>query len=328
MSEPRLSVVIPTFNRSAVLGRCLDALRDQGDAARHCELIVADDGSRDDTLAVARARAAVFAADPAAPAVVVLTQPNAGANRARNRAIAVARGALLLFINDDTIARPGFLATHLEAHAAEPDERVAVLGRVTVSPELPPSRLAPLHLDRAYAPLSDGDWLDWRAFFTCNVSVKAALLARGGLFEEGIRYHEDLELAQRLSRHGLRIWYRAAALGWHDHFLTEREFFAIAAREARALATWAALQPQLQPLLGTLGYEPAQPLARRLRHRLVDAVVGGPLAPAWRALARHAPAALEPLSRRLYDQLYQCLRREHLRRELRQVPRAASPATP
>jgi GT2 family glycosyltransferase len=328
MSNPRLSVVIPTYNRSAVLGRCLDALRDQGDAARHCELIVADDGSGDDTLALARSRAAAFAGDASAPAVVVLTQANAGANRARNRAIAVARGAVLLFINDDTIARPGFLATHLQAHDAEPDERVAVLGRVTVSPELPPSRLAPLHLDRAFASLADGEWLDWRAFFTCNVSVKATLLARGGLFEEGIRYHEDLELAQRLSHHGLRVWYRAAALGWHDHFLTEREFFAIAAREARALATWARLQPQLAPLLGTLGYEPAQPLARRLRHRLLDALVGGPLAPAWRALARHAPAALEPLSRRLYDQLYQCLRRSHLRHELHAAPSARGPALP
>lgn len=307
MTTPELSVIIPTYNRSAIVAKCLRALCTQTCEAQRYELIVSDDGSRDGTAA---AVAAVQAAYPA-HAFVYLHQDNAGANRARNRAIAAARGALLLFINDDTIAVPQLLVEHLAQHALHADDRLAVLGRMTVSPELPPSRLAPLHLDRAFAGLKEGEVLDWRAFFTCNVSVKKSLLQRGGLFEERMRYHEDLELAWRLSALGLRVLYRPQALGWHDHYLAEAEFFAIAQREARSLATWARLAPHATPMLAGLGYEPAASLSRRLRHRVFDAVLHPVLAPVWRVLARHGPRRL---GLTLYDQLYQARKRAALRR--------------
>jgi glycosyltransferase involved in cell wall biosynthesis len=306
MTNPELSVVIPSYNRSAIVERCVRALCAQTCAAARYEIIVSDDGSPDDTAAVVAALQQQFAGH----AIVYLHQPNAGANRARNRAIGAARGGLLLFINDDTIAVPRMLEEHLAAHAEQPDDRVAVLGRMTVSPDLPPSRLAPLHLDRAFVRLRDGQMLDWRGFFTCNVSVKKSLLDRGGLFEERMRYHEDLELAWRLSAQGLRVWYRAQALGYHDHFLAEPEFFAIAAREARSLATWAKLAPQARPLLAELGFEPEVALAKRLRHHVFDAVLNPALRPLWLALARRGP---ERLGLALYDQLYLARKRAALR---------------
>jgi hypothetical protein len=208
------------------------------------------------------------------------------------------------------------LAGHLAAHDEHPDDRVAILGRVTVDPALPRSRLAPLHLDRAFDLLGERRELDWRAFFTCNVSVKRSLLARGGLFEERIRYHEDLELAERLSHHGLRVIYRPEALGLHDHFLTEDEFFSIAGREAKALATWARIAPQLAGTLAELGYEPAVSRGRRLKHRLLEVAVNRATMPLWRRVARACPQPLEPLAVRLYLHLYQCAKRAHLRREV------------
>lgn len=311
-ARPRLSVIVPTFNRAAILAKCLQALSSQTCDGDLYEVIVADDGSTDATRATVEPLAG-----RGAPQIRYLHQPNAGANRARNRAIAVARGAILLLINDDTIATPQMLAEHLATHDRHPDDRVAVLGRMTISPSLPPSRLAPLHLDRAYALLGDRRELDWRAFFTCNVSVKRALLDRGGLFEERLRYHEDLELGERLSHLGLRVIYRPEALGHHDHFLTEEEFFAVAAREGQALAVWSRIAPQLGPVLGSLGFEPAQPRARRIRHRLVELVINRATLPAWRWVARHCPSALEGLALVVYDKSYQCVRRASLRRELR-----------
>jgi GT2 family glycosyltransferase len=249
-------------------------------------------------------------------AIHYLYQDNAGANRARNRAIAQARGRLLLLINDDTIAAPDMLAEHLAAHSRYPDMHVAVLGRMTVSPELPLSRLAPLHLDRAFEGLSDGSVLDWRAFFTCNVSVKKALLDAGGLFEERLRYHEDLELAWRLSAHGLQVIYRAQALGWHHHYLNESEFLSIAGREARALHTWAKLAPKARPVLADLGYQPVTTGLRRWRHRLHTLAVNRHTEPAWRWLARSMPQRPKPLrwlTLTIYDQLYQGRTRAALR---------------
>ena len=312
MIAPELSVVIPSYKRSAIVAKCVRALCAQTCDASRFEIIVSDDGSPDDTAEVV----AALQREHAGHAIAYLHQTNAGANRARNRAIASARGALLLFINDDTIAVPRMLAEHLAAHAQQPDDRVAVLGRMTVSPDLPPSRLAPLHLDRAFANLQDGQMLDWHSFFTCNVSVKKSLLDRGGLFEEGIRYHEDLELAWRLSAHGLRVWYRPQALGYHDHFLAEPEFFAIAEREARSLVSWAKLAPEARPLLAGLGFEPEVALSKRLRHHVFDAVLNPLCRPLWLALARRGPRRL---SLALYDQLYLARKRAALRQACRET---------
>jgi glycosyltransferase involved in cell wall biosynthesis len=310
-AELLLSVIVPTYNRCAVLANCLRALQSQTAPLDCFEVIVSDDGSADAT-----AETVNRFAQADGPRIRFLHQPNAGANAARNRAIAAARGKILLLINDDTIATPGMLASHLAGHALHPPDIVAVLGRVTVSPHLPSSRLAPLHLDRAYAGLDGVRELDWRAFFTCNVSVKKALLLRAGVFEERIRYHEDLELGQRLSRYGLRVIYRPDALGYHEHFLTEQEFFAIADREARALVVWSRIAPQLTPVLATLGFEPALPLHRRLKHRLVEMLVNRATAGFWRWIARNCPRSLDAVYLRIYDVAYQCAKRAALRREL------------
>jgi glycosyltransferase involved in cell wall biosynthesis len=308
--RPRLSVIIPTYNRAATLAACIRSLQNQDCAPQQYEIVVSDDGSSDATPRIVQSLA-----EDAQTAVRYLRQDNAGANRARNRAIAAARGSILLFINDDTIAVREMLSQHLQGHERHPDDRVAILGRVTISPDLPPSRLAPLHLDRAYAKLRDGAELDWRAFFTCNVSVKKTLLDRGGMFEERMRYHEDLELAHRLARHGLRVVYRAAALGYHDHFLAEQEFFAIAAREARALQVWSEITPSIGPVLATLGYEPALSLSQRARHRLMDLLINRSTIPLWCQVARHCPERFRWFYLKIYDQIYQSLKRASLRGE-------------
>ncbi|HEX4781044.1 MAG TPA: glycosyltransferase [Usitatibacter sp.] len=306
----KLSVIVPTYNRAAILGKCVAALRAQDAPAGAFEIVVSDDGSKDGTRAVAEA-----AMREGGPRVRYLHQDNAGANRARNRAIAIAEGEVVLLINDDTIATAGMVRGHLEAHREHPDDRVAVLGRVTIAPQLPHSRLAALHLDRAFRLIGERRELDWRAFYTCNVSVKKALLERGGYFEERIRYHEDLELAERLSHHGLRVIYRPEALGYHDHYLTEEEFFSIAGREARALAQWARIAPQVAPQLGEFGYEPVLPLARRAKHRLLEIAINRATIPFWRRVARDCPARFEALAQRLYLAIYQCVKRGYLRRE-------------
>ena len=128
--NPKLTVIIPTYNRSAVLKKCLDALTMQTPSVDLYEIVVADDGSNDDT----RQTVERCAAGSQVP-VSCLWQSNAGANAARNQANTKAMGRLLLFINDDTIANPTMLAEHLQTHKHYPDESVAGLGRVTISPQ-------------------------------------------------------------------------------------------------------------------------------------------------------------------------------------------------
>jgi glycosyltransferase involved in cell wall biosynthesis len=98
---PEVSVIIPTFDRAAVLPRAIDsALAQSGPGL---EVIVADDGSGDDTPDVL----ARYARDPR---VRVLRLPHGGVCRARNAAVAQARAPLLAFLDSDDEWLPGKLA--------------------------------------------------------------------------------------------------------------------------------------------------------------------------------------------------------------------------
>lgn len=102
-NRPVLSVVVPVYNGAAHLDEALTSIRQQD--YRRLDIVVIDDGSADDSLAIARRHA------QADRRVTVLTQPNAGVGAARRAAVAVATGAYLTFIDaDDTVTRGGIRA--------------------------------------------------------------------------------------------------------------------------------------------------------------------------------------------------------------------------
>jgi glycosyltransferase involved in cell wall biosynthesis len=105
------TVVIPTFNRSKRLGELLRCLTNQGDAL--ARVVVCDDGSTDDTAEVVRSFAGRLP-------VVYAHQENRGfrAGQARNMGIARAVGEVIVFVDDDVLVAPDFVAGHLAAHVA------------------------------------------------------------------------------------------------------------------------------------------------------------------------------------------------------------------
>lgn len=112
---PRVSVIMPAFNAAATLADTVASV--QAQTYPHWELILAEDGSTDDTLAVAQALAA------ADPRIRVLPPegPTGLPARARNRALRAARGDYLAFLDADDRWRPEKLARQvewLEAHPA------------------------------------------------------------------------------------------------------------------------------------------------------------------------------------------------------------------
>ncbi|MFN2384506.1 MAG: glycosyltransferase family 2 protein [Gemmatimonadota bacterium] len=123
MREPSLSVIIPVRDGGAPFAACLTALV-RGPAPLP-ELIVVDDGSRDDS----RARAA------AAGAVVLATGGAQGPGAARNLGARWARGDWLLFLDADCEVHPDTLAIAAAA-AAEPD-LVAFFGSYDAAPAAP-----------------------------------------------------------------------------------------------------------------------------------------------------------------------------------------------
>jgi glycosyltransferase involved in cell wall biosynthesis len=120
-SEPALSVIIPTYNRSAFVRQCIRSLRTCG--VSELEIIVADDGSTDDTEQV------VSAADPSAR---YLRQANTGTPAtARNKGFEMSRGRHVAFLDCDDAWLPDvparavhFLDRHPEVDVVFGDARV------------------------------------------------------------------------------------------------------------------------------------------------------------------------------------------------------------
>src|SRR5699024_3118008 len=90
---PTLTVIVPAFNASDFIDRCLKSILSQSGVS--LEVIVVDDGSTDDT--VAKAEKHSHGAQP----VTVLTGTNEGPARARNRGIDAARGKYITFADAD-----------------------------------------------------------------------------------------------------------------------------------------------------------------------------------------------------------------------------------
>jgi len=107
--QPKFSVVIPTYNRSSSV---LDTLRSCFEQTySELEIVIVDDGSSDDTLAV------LAAIDD--PRLVVVHQENAGPAAARNHGMRVATGDYIAFLDSDDSWYPGFLEAakaELETH--------------------------------------------------------------------------------------------------------------------------------------------------------------------------------------------------------------------
>lgn len=231
-----LSVILCTYQRRSILESCIASFEAQDAEPGSFELIVVDDGSSDGTREWLDAHEFRVAAR-------VLHKPNGGLASARNVGIAAARGRLLLFVNDDTLAFPDLVREHLAAHARlrAAGEEHSVLG----SFEQPSANLATAlmrHLERSgevfrYHDMQAGGLYDHNRFWTCNVSVPAARVREAGLFDERfVRYGcEDIDLGLRLERLGLRVHYHPGARAHHEHRL---DFAALRKRQLACSASF------------------------------------------------------------------------------------------
>lgn len=105
-----ISVVIPLYNKAAYVERAIRSALAQGEAV--CEVIVVDDGSRDDSAAVVEAMQE--------PRVKLIRQPNAGVSAARNRGIEAAQGKYICFLDADDMYLEGFIDEILDLVARFP----------------------------------------------------------------------------------------------------------------------------------------------------------------------------------------------------------------
>lgn len=308
---PDIAVVIATHNRDALITRHLEALAAQDIAPSRFEVLVVDDGSRDDTMQ----RLADFA--PRAPfAFHYETQANAGAAVARNTALARTAAPLVLFSNDDTFPHPSLLREHLAFHAAHPSPTMCAVGAVSLADEMPASTFTRLH-HAQWDALRPGVDLPFTAFITANISLKRSLLSEHGGFARGQMWHEDVELGRRLVRAGVRLRYLPEARAFHHHAIDEGEMRRMARRDGQQLVAWFRRDATALPDLEQLGLAGPAPLRRTTRQRLSALLVSPATAPLIAAVARATGTIAPSASIRLWRAIFVHERRQAIAASLR-----------
>lgn len=208
-----ITVVIPTYARPQHLRRGLDGLATQTLPADRFDVIVVDDGSPQPPTDVVAAFGDRYR-------IQLLVQPNAGLASARNAGAAAATGELLVFMDDDILPCPEFLAAHLAVHEREP--RAVALGAL---PHPVDHRHDPFlyYLERArhydlFLRFGSADRIPLPPLNGNSSIRRAEFVAAGGYDTSFSSYGgEDTEMGYRLLRHGLRFVYAPAARGWHYH---------------------------------------------------------------------------------------------------------------
>jgi len=237
-----ISVIIPARNEAASIDRVVKAVLEQGAGVAACEVIVVDDGSTDDTAALARAAGArLLRRAPTGP----LGNPAA----ARNLGVSEATGDVLVFLDANCVPALGWLAALLDAH----QRGESVVGGSLVLPEgLGVTARTDyycgwyhVHERRPAGSVPNHP--------PCNLSVRRALLRdSAGFAEEGAAAyaHEELVWQSQLRDAGYRIHFEPRAMVLHHNRrglgnLLRRNYrwgySAVETKAATGTARWAGL---------------------------------------------------------------------------------------
>ena len=195
--NPRVSVVIPTYNRADVIGEAVASVLAQD--LPELEVLVVDDGSADGT------RAAVEAVRD--PRVRYLHQENGGPAAARNHGIREAQSQLVAFLDDDDRWRPNKLSRQLAVFDARPELGMVYTDTEVFGPRQ--SRLRRFLFPRQSSMevrMADG-WVETDLYFSCFIVMSTVLarkdvIERAGFFDPAYRKMqvEDHDLFVKMAR--------------------------------------------------------------------------------------------------------------------------------
>lgn len=211
--SPAVSIIVPTFNGGNRIAKCLDALKQQKSVVS-TEILVIDDGSTDNTVEIARQYQDIR----------VISQTNAGPASARNRGVLEARGAIVLFIDDDCVAAPHWLDAMI-APFEDPDV-VGAKGAYRTQQKSLIARFVQIEYEDRYrrmAKFPDIDFIDtYSAAF-----LRDKFLEVGGFdvnFPQACA--EDAELSYRMSARGWKMKFAREAIVYHTHPDTLQKYLA------------------------------------------------------------------------------------------------------
>lgn len=298
---------MPAYNVAPYIGASIESACAQTFA--DFEVVVVDDGSTDDSRAIAAAWAARD------PRVRVVHQPNGGISSARNHGFRVATGAIFAILDSDDLWAPSYLAEQLAILDARPDADVLTGNAWYLGGRLDGQLARPCPDPRPQPDL--GSILgDETAVFIMSVFPRRVYETIGG-FDEALRTNEDYDYWLRAAMAGFRFVRNDRPLGWY-----RQRGDSLSASDVRMLQGILRVYRKLRPLLAErptelallerqtvrfeaelaaaearAALETGDPAAIQESIAALHALRGGALLGAARVVARWAPGLLA----RVYD---------------------------
>ena len=203
--KPRVSVIIPVYQGDRFLAEAVESVLNQ--TYTHCEIIVIDDGSTDNSREVL---------EPYVDKIRYVFQENQGVAAARNYGIKIAKGELIAFLDQDDLWWPDKLALQVACFDAQPElgivhcgwRRVNAIGETLG--EVKPWENVPI-LDLA-------GWLQWMPILLSAMMFKRERLERIEGLDTRFKQACDVDLVQRLALMGCQTeWVRDILACYREH---------------------------------------------------------------------------------------------------------------
>lgn len=219
--DPKISVIIPTYNRAAVLPRAVDSVLAQKGA--EFELIIVDDGSTDGAECALRGtrpshlvpRKVFNESRVPSPELRVFHQENRGPSSARNLGIREAKGEWITFLDSDDEWLPGKLKAQLKFFAENPGYLICQTEEIWIRNG---KRVNPMKKHQKY-----GGRIFEKCLPLCVVSPSAVMMHRKlfdevGVFDESLPACEDYDLWLRIAcRHPVGLIEKPYLLKYGGH---------------------------------------------------------------------------------------------------------------
>ena len=204
LQPPTFSVIVPAYNAAPTITSCINALQRQINIPGDYEIIVVDDGSTDDTAALAQASGAQ-----------VIHQQKRGPANARNVGIHAAKGSIVCFTDADCQPTPTWLSEIVTPLLGNSDIAGCKGAYCCRQTELF-ARFVQIEYEDKYDVLQSHQYITFMDFYSASYR-RQILLDIGGFNEQFIANSEDRELSYRLADCGYKMVFQRSALVCHVH---------------------------------------------------------------------------------------------------------------